>query len=273
LLLAAPGRYDPETEAILRHRDAARAAATQTEPPPAPALPPRLEQCIATANGNSDAGIAAANQWLVEGGGALARHCLGYAQARAGKWQAAVTAFEAGARELERTDAPGAARLWAQAGNAALAGGDAAKARADFDAAAAIGLPAGIERGELRLDRARALVALGDLPGARTDLDQALADVPQDPLAWLLSATLARRMDALPLAQAHIAEAARRAPDDASVATEQGVIAALSGQDSAARAAFRHAMALAPTSAAGEAARRYLEQLGEAASTAQLRSP
>src|SRR3546814_9560299 len=81
------------------------------------------------------------------------------------------------------------------------------------------------------LDRARALVAMDKLAEARPDIDKALSEVPKDPLAWLLSATLARRMDNLPVAQEHIAQALALSPDDASVALEEGNIAVLSGMD------------------------------------------
>src|SRR3546814_5476597 len=75
-----------------------------------------------------------------------------------------------------------------------------------FNAALARGIPDGLEKGEIYLDRARALVAMDKLAEARPDIDKALSEVPKDPLAWLLSATLARRMDNLPVAQEHIAD-------------------------------------------------------------------
>src|SRR3546814_14670493 len=70
-------------------------------------------------------------------------------------------------------------------------------------------------------DLARALVAMDKLAEARPDIDKALSEVPKDPLAWLLSATLARRMDNLPVAPEHIAQAVALSPDDASVALEE----------------------------------------------------
>lgn len=79
-----------------------------------------------------------------------------------------------------------------------------------------------MERGEAHLDRARALVATGDTKGARDDLDAATRDAAADPLAWLLSATLARRMNDLPRARADIAEALKRSADDAQVQARGG---------------------------------------------------
>ena len=86
----------------------------------------------------------------------------------------------------------------------------------------------GLALGEAHLDRARALVAAGDAGGARADLDRALADAPADPLAWLLSATLARRMRRPRRAHGPISpRRSSSSADDASVQLEAGNIAAL----------------------------------------------
>lgn len=270
LALAAQA-YDPEIEALLRRRDSkASAPAVAARPAPALPVPPALaepfQSCLNQAAASPDAGIARAQQWRIEGGGFYARHCLGFAYAQAQRWPLAVMAFEQGAQEAERSgERLPAARLWAQAGNAALANADAAKARADFDAALAVGLPEGIEKGEVHLDRARALVALGDTENARESIDFALENVPADPLAWLLSATLARRMDQMTLAQSHIARAVQLSPDDASVALEEGNIAILTDHEDIARAAWQRAVRLSPQGQAGLAAADNLKRLASSA--------
>lgn len=270
LLLLAMQGYSPETEAVM-NRSRAEAAAKRGEtvaPAPASALPlppaiaAKLQACLDAATQDPDAGVRFANDWRIDGGSFHARQCLGFAYAKAERWAPAMIAFEQAADEAERAGEKGSGRLWAQAGNAALAGGDAAKARGYFDAAFARGLPAGLEKGEIHLDRARALVALNDLPAARTDIDAALTLAAPDPLAWLLSATLARRMNELSLAQRHIAQAVKLAPDDASVALEEGAVAVLTGHDDVARSAWQRAVKLAPESDAGKAAAANLAQLG-----------
>ena len=90
----------------------------------------------------------------------------------------------------------------------------------------------------------------------------ALKLVPADPLAWLLSATLARRTGDLARAQADIGEAMKRAPDDAAVALEAGNIAILSGAEAAARTAWAAAIKASPDSPAGKAAADALKRLG-----------
>lgn len=280
LLLQA---YSPETEAVMNRSRAkaaeARAAAAEngakpaasdggaaaSAPPAALPLPPevaaKLQACTDAALAEPDKGVAFANAWHLDGGSYHARQCMGFAYARAERWAPAMVAFSQAADEAERSGGGGSGRLLAQAGNAALAGGEPAKARAYFDAAFARGLPDGLEKGEAYLDRARALVALGETAKAREDLDNAVVQAAPDPLAWLLSATLARRTDNLALARAHIAQAVKLSPDDASVALEEGNIAVRSGQDDVARAAWSRAVKLAPQSDAGKAAADSLTRL------------
>lgn len=273
---------DPEIEAVMkrsqqRKRDERAAAAAAAAPPPPAATAPAREDgripvpakfavpfqtCLDQAMESADAGIAFAQKWRIEGGSFYARHCMGFAYARAERWTPAIVAFEQAAEEAERgNEMAQSARLWAQAGNAALAGGDAAKARTDFDAALARGLPDGMEKGEVHLDRARALVALGETDAARDSLDVALVQAPKDPLGWLLSATLARRSGDMRLAQAHVARAVQLSPDDASVALEEGNVAILTDHADIARSAWERAVRLSPDSSSGKAAADNLTRL------------
>lgn len=191
---------------------------------------------------------------------ASGRACLGLALAGQNRFGDAAAAFEEAARVAELARTGEAARYWAQAGNAWLAGDEPAKARAALDAALAAGTLTGLERGEASLDRARALVATGDTTAARGDLDAALAYAADDPLAWLLSATLARRTGDLTRAKADIAQALRRSADDAQVQLEAGNIAAADGNAAGAKAAWAEAVRIAPDRPAGLSAARALTQ-------------
>lgn len=252
--------------------DRARAQAATTSLPLAPAVAAKLQACLDAAIGDPLAGIRFAQGWSVEQGGFSAEQCRGFALARAERWAEAAQAFDAGALEAQKEGSAGdAARLWGQAGNAELAGGKADKARDYFDAALGIGLPDTLARGEIFLDRARAMVALGQPDLARQNLDEALKTAGDDPLAWLLSATLARRQGDLARAAKDIAEARKRSPDDASVALEDGNIAILSNDAAAARVAWKRAETLSPGSPQAAAARDSLARLdaagGESAAT------
>ncbi len=242
-------------------------AATATQKPikPKPSLPTteeaRFKACVQRVDQDPAKAIVEADTWRLENkGGVLARQCLGLAYAAQGRWLPAMTAFEQAAQLAERNRDGRAAMLWVQAGNAALAGQDASKAQAAFDAALASGVLKDGEAGLVHLDRARTWVALRQPQKARIDMDVALKLVPQDPLAWLLSASLARRMNDLPRAQTDIEEAAKRAPDDAQVALEAGNIAAASGAVAAAKTAWQAAIKLSPNSPAGKSALEALKQ-------------
>jgi tetratricopeptide (TPR) repeat protein len=122
----------------------------------------------------------------------------------------------------------------------------------------------GLALGEAQLDHARVLVAAGEPEGARRDIDMALKTAGDDPLAWLLSATLARRDGDVIRARKDIAEALKRSADDASVQLEAGNIAALARDEAGARAAWAEAARLAPNAPAGKEARAALAQFGDA---------
>jgi tetratricopeptide (TPR) repeat protein len=220
----------------------------------------RYKACLDLATSNPEAARNEAERFRLEGGGARARQCLGLAYAQQERWRDAAIAFEAAAQEADTAKDPLATRYWAQAGNAWLATGEPVKAYAALNNALAAGTLTGQDKGEALLDRARSLVAAGQVAAARTDLDAALEDAPRDPLAWLLSATLARRTKDLPRAQNDIAQALRLSADDASVQLEAGNIAALSGNAAAAQAAWETAVKIAPTSPAGQNARAALGQ-------------
>ncbi len=223
----------------------------------------RFDTCTRLIATDAAKALDDAAAWRLAGGGIAARQCEGLAYVALHRWAPATTVFESAARDADAHADGRATNLWVQAGNAALAGGDPARARTAFDAAIIRGQAGGADLGKLYLDRARARVATLDLPGGRADIDAALKLVPADPLAWLLSATLARAMNDLPRATTDIAQAAQRSPDDAQVALEAGNIAMASGADDAARSAWEAAIRNAPASPAAGAAREALARLGK----------
>lgn len=227
-----------------------------------PAAQQRLTECVDLATSSPEKGEAAAVRWRGEGGGYRARQCLGVAYANQERWDAAAGAFEDAAHEAENARDSRAADYWAQAGNAWLAAGNAGKAKSALDAALASGALVGVPLGEAFLDRGRARVASGDLEGARADLDRALENAPEDPLGWLLSATLARRTGDNRRAKTDIDQALRLSPDDASVQLEAGNVAVVTGDQETARSAWTRVIELAPGSRMADAARAALGQFG-----------
>ncbi|MFA5968644.1 MAG: hypothetical protein WC816_05305 [Sphingomonas sp.] len=245
---------------------AAPPPAATTPPPSGPKLPQttadRYEQCIDKATGSDPkVGEKDAAAWLQSGGQYFARQCLGVSYTNQGRWQAAAQEFEGAANDAEVAHDKRSARYWAQAGNAWLAAGDAAKARSALDAALGAGTLEGQDRGEAAFDHARALVALGNLDPARADMDIALKYAANDPLIWLSSATLARKMGDLPLAKHDIIIAYKLAADDPSVNLEIGNIAAASGDLEGARMAWEDASRTGKNTPIGQVARAALKQL------------
>lgn len=215
---------------------------------PAPADPQRYRACAAIAEADGAKGVAAADAWAKEGGGFLADRCKGLALATGGQWAAAAAIFEFSAIAAQVARHSVAYPTWAQAGNAWLAAGEPTRARAALDNAINPGLLRDLQLGQAHIDRARAFVGMGELPSARADLDIAVREAPEDPLGWLLSATLARRMGALERARDDIVEAAERDGDNPAVQLEVGNIAAALGEDAGARGAWQRVIELAPES-------------------------
>ena len=232
-------------------------AAALTEIPDEPA---RTAACKALVARDASAAVEQASAWAERDKSVAARQCLGLAFAASERWAPAQAAFEQAATDAQAQNVGRPAELWSQAANAALAADQPARARANIDRALALPALPPMLAGEAWLDRARADVALDQLPQARIDLDRALALVPQDPFAWLLSATLARRQRDLPRAQKDVAMALKSAADDPAVQYEAGNIAAAAGQADAARLAWTRAAQLGPTDPAGKAAAAMLSQ-------------
>lgn len=226
----------------------------------------RLANCIALIEINAEAARSDASRWFDTAKldqKSDAAQCLGMALVELGRWDEAVTAFTNG-RDLTM---PGAqksrAQLGAMAGNAQLTLGETATALATLERAQADADSAGNEvlKGEIALDRARALVILGREGEAQDVLTLARTALPYNAQGWLLSATLARRLDALDDAQRYIEEAALLAPTDPEIGLEAGVIAILAGRDEAARKSWNSVIETAPNSPFAKVATNYLAQL------------
>ena len=230
---------------------AAAAPSTPTTPPP---QQNRFRACAEQTRVAPERAVETANSWRVEGGGLDARQCLGLAYVELGRWRAAATVYEQAAREAETAQDARRTMFWVQSGNAWLAAEEGTKAIQAFDSALANPQLSDELRGEVHLDRARALVALANPNGARTDIDRALQLVPADPMAWYLSAALAARADNLTRAAADIARARQLAADDPDILLLAGTIAGLQGNGTEAERLYRQVAAAAPNSEAGRRA-------------------
>jgi tetratricopeptide (TPR) repeat protein len=220
--------------------------------------PARIAACQKLIASDPQAAVDQATAWVERDKSVPSRQCLGLAFVGLERWAPAEAALAQAAAQAEADRDGRSLSLWSQAANAALAGEQPAKAREDLDhVLAAPGVPPTLG-GEAWIDRARADVALNELAQARIDMDKGLALVPQDPFAWYLSASLARRQNDLARAQKDIAVALKAASDDPAVQLEAGNIFAAAGQPDAAHAAWTRAAQLAPDTLEGRAAKAAL---------------
>ena len=241
-------------------------AAAQTPPPVVgPQEPPetRYRRCAEQVRSDPLLAVQTANSWLLQGGSLYARQCLGLAYVALGRWEPAATLFEQAANEVPPAQGALRADLFVQAGNAWIAAGQPTKAVLALDQALTAPALTAELRGEVHLDRARALVALNDSAGARRDLDRALQLVPADPLAWYLSAALYRRQGNLSRARADIGRALEISPGNPDMQLLAGTLAGLAGDLQEAERLYRRVVELAPNSEAGRAASASLATLRE----------
>lgn len=251
---AAP---DPVAQLDLQHRPPPRTTGPNEGVKASP-----LEVCLDLARTNPAKAHDVATKWVARTVGAqraMGNHCLGVANANMGKWDAARSAFMAAREEVSESGFR--ARMGALAGSVSLAAGNPQQALNDLDGALE-GNPASPElRGSIEIDRASALVALGKDADAALALANAREELPGSAQAWLLSATLSRRMNRLAEAQQQIERAATLDPGDPAIGLEAGVIAALSGNDNAAIKSWRSVVSTSPDSPQAATAKNYITQL------------
>jgi tetratricopeptide (TPR) repeat protein len=224
----------------------------------------QFTECLDLARKDPASAISSASQGAQQKGGYLARACHGFALATDFKFDLAVPILSEAATLAEAKGDPRAARFWAQAGNAAIAAGQADIAVDALGKALASKALDSNERADSEVDRARALVALGKNADGEAALASARQLAPENGAAWLLSATLARRLNKLPDALAFIQTAAAVLPSDPAVALEAGNIAIAAGDDDTARKQWEQAIKIGPNSRQAGTARAQLAALAPA---------
>lgn len=225
----------------------------------------QFDECLKLAGTDPASAVAEASLWTQQGGGYLARACHGYALATDFKFDLAIPMLTEAAKLAEDKGDARASRFWAQAGNAALAADTPDAALAALDKALASQTLESAERADSEVDRARALVALRRPADAEAALTAARKLSPENGTAWLLSATLARRMNKLPDALSYIQTTAALLPRDAAVALEAGNIAIAAGDEGAARKQWEQSIAIAPNSRQAATAKAQLAALAASA--------
>ena len=221
----------------------------------------QFEECITLARTDPPSAVMEASLWAQEKGEFLAKACHAMALANDFRFAEATPLFIEAAQGAEAKIDRRAARFWAQAGNAAIAADLPDEALVALDNALKSNILGNKDRADIEVDRARSLVVLAREAEAVSALANARLHGPENGTAWLLSATLSRRMNNLPDALAYIQTAATLAPRDPAVALEAGNIAAAAGDDASARKQWEQVIAIAPDSRQAVTAQRQLTAL------------
>lgn len=226
-----------------------------------------LAKCLQQTSSNPQTALNTAQRWRETAdsdlGLAQSAHCLGLAMVKLGRMNEARQAFELASAEAPKDNLGYAARLSAMAGNAAVAERDIEAALPLLDRAGGMALAAedGTLAAGLRVDLARLLVRADREEDAAAALAEAREADETNAEAWLLSATLSRRLERLGEAQSQIERAALLAPRNPQVGLEAGVIAAMSGREADAISSFSSVLEVAPDSVEAQRAQGYLDQL------------
>ncbi len=222
----------------------------------------QFEECLTLARTDPPSAIMEANMWAQQDGGFLAKACQGLALGNDFRFAEAAPLFVEAAKGADAGQDNRAARFYAQAGNAYIAADMPAEALGALDIALKSTAPTNAERADIEVDRARTLVALSRTDEAVVALTNSRQLSPENGTAWLLSATLARRMNKLPDALGYIQTAATLSPRDAAVALEAGNIAIAAGDEGAARKQWEQVIKIAPDSRQATTAQTQLAALG-----------
>jgi len=218
--------------------------------------PDRYGECIDAIDRHAEQALDAALTWADLGGGDGARHCVGVALVRLGRFAEAALAFEAVAKDMEADDAV-RAQVLGQAANAWLLADDSGRAVV----AATMALELDPDGAELLVDRATAFAALGRFEDAVDDLSRALVLEPGLVDAYVFRASARRHLGDPARAEADVEIALRLDAGHVEGLLERGTLRHLRGDASGARRDWIAVLTIAPDSAAAEAARTNLERL------------
>jgi tetratricopeptide (TPR) repeat protein len=219
--------------------------------------------CVALAHSNPQDGLDRAELWRSEGGGFFADHCAAMALYGLGRYSDAARGFEVLATAMMAAPKLQRAQTLDQAGQAWLAADDAARAKADFDAALALDK----DDPDLLIDRAEAQAALKKYWEAIDDLNRVLELAPKRADAYVYRASAYRAVDAIDLALEDVERALAIEPNSTLGLLERGNARRLKGNAAGAREDWLRIIALAPESAAAAAARVNIERLSAKSET------
>ncbi len=213
-------------------------------------------RCLELARSDPSDGFETALAWKAMGGGDAAEHCAALALLHAGQPEYAARRLEVLAQTMRREPAFKASVL-AQAGQAWLVKGDAARAEAAFTSA--LGLTPG--EPETLIDRAQARGQLGDYRAAAEDLTNAIAAQPDRVDAYVFRASAYRYLDELGPARSDADRALALDPTNVAALLERGIVRRLADDKAGARKDWMRVLELEPDGEAARMARANIEKM------------
>lgn len=213
-------------------------------------------ECMAMARSDPELGFGRATSWLGLGGGDAARHCQAVSLLGLGQHQEGARRLEELAQEIK---APPRLRaeLFAQAAQAWLLAGQAARAESVLNSALSIdpGNP------ELFIDRAQAAAAMDRWAEAAGDLAAALVIDPDLVDALVFRASAHRHLGEIEDAEADAKRALELDPGNLEARLESGILHRLAGRRAEARGDWLEIVRRAPGTPAALSARQYLQRM------------
>lgn len=207
-------------------------------------------ECMSLARQEPLRALPMAETWKGQGGGLGARHCKAIAMFETGRHVEAATELEAIARDMGQARPGLRAELWAQAGQAWSAGGQADKAAAAQSQA----LDLKTNDADLWVDRGLSYASLRDWPRAVSDFDRALALRPNTVEILVLRAAAWRSAGKPDRSLADAQLALKLAPDNTGALLERAFTSLARGDKAGAQTDFKKVLSLVPPDS--EAARR-----------------
>ncbi len=214
--------------------------------------------CLTRANEAPEEARLMAHQWVEDGGGYPAEHCLAVSLISLGKFAEAAERLELLSHALKGTDnADLRPDMLAQAGQAWVLAGFLSRATEVQSEAIELD-PDNIE---LVIDRGLAYAGQEDYWSALDDFGRAYDLAPERPDVLTYRATAYRYINVPGLAMDDVERALEVMPDYPEALLERGILHRLAGNDAAARADWERVLEVAPDAPAAASARENLELL------------
>ncbi len=217
----------------------------------------QYEACMSLLQRDPGGALDSAVEWERQGGGDAARHCKALALIRTGAVEDGALELERVAQTMPQAQAPLAAELFAQAGQAWTKAGHQQRALYAQDE----GLKLNPKNVELLIDRALTYGTTGMYLEALDDLNAAVDLAPDNPDIYAMRAAAYRQLEKPDLAEDNIEHALKLSPSHPSALLERGYLRRAKGDVAGARTDWLTVIQVVPGTAAAEEAQKNIQKL------------